>query len=124
MFQKKFRQLIKYVILMPLFATVIFLLFPAPVNAMHIAEGILPASWAAIWYAIAVIFVGIGIYLIKKKTTGNKGLIPLLGLAGAAITNQALQSGLGNYMTYQAYNQQPGYGGYDPRLSTEAGTLY
>ena len=46
------------------------------------------------------------------------------GLAGSAMANQALQSGLGNYMTYQAYNQQPGYGGYDPRLSTEAGTLY
>lgn len=85
MFQKKMHQFKKYVILMPLFALVLFLLFPAPVNAMHIAEGILPANWAAIWYAIAVIFVGIGIYLIKRKTAVNKGLIPLLGLAGAAI---------------------------------------
>jgi cobalt/nickel transport system permease protein len=52
---------------------------------MHIAEGILPISWAAIWYGIAAVFVGIGIYLIKRRTAGNRSLIPLLGLAGAAI---------------------------------------
>jgi cobalt/nickel transport system permease protein len=85
MFRDRTRQLKKYVILMPLFALVLSFFFPAPVKAMHIAEGILPANWAAIWYAIAIIFVGTGIYLIKKKTTNNKGLVPLLGLAGAAI---------------------------------------
>jgi cobalt/nickel transport system permease protein len=52
---------------------------------MHIAEGILPANWAAIWYLPAAVFVGIGIYVIKKKTKETKGLVPLLGLAGAAI---------------------------------------
>ena len=85
MLRERIRQLKKYVIFLPLFGLAFSLFFPAPVNAMHIAEGILPASWAGIWYAIAVIFVGIGIYQIKKRTTSNKGLVPLLGLAGAVI---------------------------------------
>jgi cobalt/nickel transport system permease protein len=61
------------------------LLFPTPAYAMHIAEGILPAKWAALWYVPAMIFVGIGIYVIKKRTRETRGLMPLLGLAGAAI---------------------------------------
>jgi len=60
-------------------------LYPTPVYAMHIAEGILPANWAAVWYVIAVIFVAIGIRIIKKKTREVRGLMPLLGVAGAAI---------------------------------------
>lgn len=43
------------------------------------------------------------------------------GVAGAAMTNQAIQGGLGNYMQWQQYNQG---GGYDPRLDTGAGTAY
>ena len=60
-------------------------LYPTPAYAMHIAEGILPANWAAIWYIPATVFVGIGIYVIKRKTKETKGLVPLLGLTGAAI---------------------------------------
>ena len=52
---------------------------------MHIAEGILPANWAAIWYAIAVIFLVIGIIVIRRKTRKVRGLMPLLGVAGAVI---------------------------------------
>ena len=68
-------------------AVAIGLLFlcPTPAYAMHIAEGILPANWAAIWYAIAVIFLVIGILIIKRKTREVRGLMPLLGIAGAAI---------------------------------------
>ncbi len=61
------------------------LVFSSPAYAMHIAEGILPVSWAAAWYAPAIVFVGTGIYLIKRRTRETKGLMPLLGLAGAAI---------------------------------------
>ncbi len=60
-------------------------LYPTPAYAMHIAEGILPAKWAAIWYAIAVIFLAIGVIIIRKKTREVRGLMPLLGVAGAVI---------------------------------------
>jgi len=60
-------------------------LYPTPVYAMHIAEGILPANWAAMWYVIAVIFLVIGMRVIRRKTREVRGLMPLLGLAGAAI---------------------------------------
>lgn len=63
-------------------ALAFILLLPTPAYAMHIAEGILPANWAALWFVPAIIVVGIGTYLIKKQSTG---MVPLLGLAGAAI---------------------------------------
>ena len=62
-----------------------FLLSPNPAYAMHIAEGILPVKWAAIWYAAAAVFVAIGVIVIRRKTRENKGLLPLFGLAGAAV---------------------------------------
>lgn len=63
----------------------LLLLYPTPAYAMHIAEGILPANWAAMWYVIAFIFVAIGIRIIRRKTRAVRGLMPLLGIAGAAI---------------------------------------
>ena len=60
-------------------------LYPTPAYAMHIAEGLLPANWAIVWYVIAFIFVAWGIRLIRKRTKEIKGLIPLLGLTGAVI---------------------------------------
>jgi cobalt/nickel transport system permease protein len=50
---------------------------------MHIAEGILPANWAAVWYVIAIIFLVIGIIIIRRKTREVRGLIPLLGVTGS-----------------------------------------
>lgn len=67
------------------FALGLFFLWPTPAYAMHIAEGILPANWAIIWYVAAFIFVFIGIRIIRKRSKEVKGLMPLLGLAGAAI---------------------------------------
>ena len=66
-------------------ALALLLSSPTPAYAMHIAEGILPANWAAIWYVPAAVFVGIGLYVIKKKTRETRRLMPLLGLTGAAI---------------------------------------
>ncbi|MDP2932402.1 MAG: energy-coupling factor ABC transporter permease [Chloroflexota bacterium] len=60
-------------------------LIASPAYAMHIAEGILPANWAALWYVVAFVFVIPGTYLIRRKTRDVKGLMPLLGLTGAAI---------------------------------------
>ncbi len=67
------------------FALLLLLMNPIPAYAMHIAEGILPAKWAGLWYAVAAIFVVIGVRVIMRKTRERKGLLPLLGLAGAAI---------------------------------------
>jgi cobalt/nickel transport system permease protein len=61
------------------------LLCPTPVYAMHIAEGILPANWCAIWYVAAAIFVAIGVWIITKRTRKIRGLMPLLGISGALI---------------------------------------
>jgi cobalt/nickel transport system permease protein len=63
-----------------------FLLFAIPANAhaMHISEGILPFNWAALWYAVAMPFVAIGLYKLKKdKTVGR--MKPLLGMMAAAV---------------------------------------
>jgi cobalt/nickel transport system permease protein len=67
------------------FVCSLFFCFPSPVHAMHIAEGILPADWAALWYVVAFVFVGVGIFFIKRYTSRVQGLMPLLGLAGAAV---------------------------------------
>ncbi len=64
---------------------VLLFLCPKTAHAMHIAEGILPAKWAAVWYVIAAIFVVIGIIMIRRKTREVRGLVPLLGIAGAVI---------------------------------------
>ncbi len=82
---KRARWLLKHFTLALILALGLFFLHPTPAYAMHIAEGILPVNWAAIWYVPAVVFVGIGIYVIKKKTKEVRGLMPLLGLTGAAI---------------------------------------
>jgi cobalt/nickel transport system permease protein len=69
------------------FVIAVGLLFicPAPAHAMHIAEGILPVGWAALWYGVAAVFVITGVIFIRNKTKEIKGLMPLLGVAGAII---------------------------------------
>ena len=85
MINKTTHRLKIHLILPLVFALGLFFLYPTPAYAMHIAEGILPANWVIVWYVIAFIFVAWGIRLIKRRTKKIKGLIPLLGLAGAAI---------------------------------------
>lgn len=68
-----------------LFVTGLLLLCPAAAHAMHIAEGILPAQWAVLWYVVAFVFVALGIRTIQKRTKEDKSLMPLLGLTGALI---------------------------------------
>ena len=75
----------KYLFLPLIFALGAFFLNSSPAHAMHIAEGILPAKWAAVWYAIAAVFVAIGILKIKRRAREIRGLMPLLGIAGALI---------------------------------------
>ncbi|OGO24977.1 MAG: cobalamin biosynthesis protein CbiM [Chloroflexi bacterium RBG_16_50_9] len=74
-----------HIILVLSVALGLILFYPTPAYAMHIAEGILPWHWAAIWYAAAAVFVTIGVIVIRRRTGENKGLLPLFGLAGAAV---------------------------------------
>ena len=53
--------------------------------AMHISEGILPLKWAALWYVVAIPFLIMGIFEIKKKTKSIPSFKPLLGLMGALV---------------------------------------
>ena len=67
-------------------AVTLLALFVLPMNAyaMHIGEGILPFDWCALWYGVAMPFVAIGLYKLKKdKTVGR--MKPLLGMVAAAI---------------------------------------
>lgn len=53
------------------------------------------------------------------------GAIGQAGVMGAQGTNQAIQGGLSNYMTWQTYNQRNNQGGgYDSRLDTGYGSKY
>jgi cobalt/nickel transport system permease protein len=85
MLNKSARWLRAHIVLLLVFVLGLLFLCPTPAYAMHIAEGILPANWAALWYVVAFAFVAPGIYFITRKTKQIKGLMPLLGIAGAAI---------------------------------------
>jgi cobalt/nickel transport system permease protein len=58
---------------------------PAPAHAMHISEGILPVSWALLWFAVATPFVAWGLRDLQKRSEGSPHFKPLVGLVGAAV---------------------------------------
>jgi len=60
-------------------------LWPAPVYAMHIGEGILPAPWAGLWFAISLPFVWWGLHDIQRRSKKRPYMKALVGLVGAAV---------------------------------------
>src|SRR4030066_2269935 len=58
---------------------------PAPAFAMHISEGILPASWALFWYAVALPFVAWGLRDLRRRSENAPYFKPFVGLVGAAV---------------------------------------
>lgn len=54
-------------------------------HAMHISEGILPFNWAAVWFVVAVPFVGYGLYRLKKMSETDLSFKPLVGLMAAVV---------------------------------------
>jgi len=54
-------------------------------EAMHITEGILPASWAGLWFLVAAPFVFLGLRNLKVLSAGSAHVKPLIGLTGAAV---------------------------------------
>jgi cobalt/nickel transport system permease protein len=76
---------LRYLIWPVFFIAGLIFLYPTPVSAMHIAEGILPFNWSMVWYVAAFIFLAIGIRVIQKRIKNMRNLLPLYGLTGAAI---------------------------------------
>ena len=46
----------------------ILIALPAQAFAMHISEGILPAFWAVLWYAVAIPFVALGLRELRRRS--------------------------------------------------------
>jgi cobalt/nickel transport system permease protein len=52
---------------------------------VHISDGILTPEWCIIWFAVAAIFVFIGIGQIAAKRKINPAYMSIVGLLGAAV---------------------------------------
>jgi cobalt/nickel transport system permease protein len=61
------------------------LLEASPAHAMHISEGILPLSWASVWFGVAIPFLAYGLYRLKKASAVDLSFKPLVGLMAAAV---------------------------------------
>jgi cobalt/nickel transport system permease protein len=68
-----------------LFTFCFSLLSVCDANAMHISEGILPYSWAALWFVASAPFVAGGLYRLSKASDGDLSFKPLVGLLTAAV---------------------------------------
>jgi len=58
---------------------------PSTAQAMHITEGILPAQWAGLWYALAIPFVAWGLRDLKVRSKRQPLFKPMVGLIGSAV---------------------------------------
>ncbi len=65
--------------------TILLFLFATPAHAMHISEGILPFNWAAVWFAVAVPFVALGLRQLKALSGEDLSFKPLVGLMAAVV---------------------------------------
>ena len=71
--------------LLVLLVTGLLTLGPGPAHAMHIAEGILPASWALFWFALSAPFVLLGLRTLRLRSAQEPQYKALVGLVGAGI---------------------------------------
>ena len=60
-------------------------LLASPAHAMHISEGILPFNWAALWFAVAVPFVALGVKRLNTLAKDDLSFKPLVGLMSAVV---------------------------------------
>ncbi|MFC1835647.1 energy-coupling factor ABC transporter permease [Thermodesulfobacteriota bacterium] len=68
-----------------LVVTVLVVLTSAPAWAMHISEGILPVQWAALWFALSIPFVALGLRNLRARSLEDPQYKVLVGLVGAAV---------------------------------------
>jgi cobalt/nickel transport system permease protein len=61
------------------------LLFARSAHAMHIAEGILPFDWAALWFVVAAPFFALGIRRLNALAKEDLSFKPLVGLMAAVV---------------------------------------
>ncbi|MGK3989582.1 energy-coupling factor ABC transporter permease [Sorangium sp. So ce136] len=61
------------------------LLAARPAAAMHLAEGVLPLGWCAVWNALALPFVAIALHLLRQRTQRDAFYKPFVGLIAAAV---------------------------------------
>ncbi len=71
--------MLKILICLPL------LVFATPAHAMHISEGILPLPWAALWFAVALPFVAVGLQRLNALSRDDLSWKPLVGLMAAVV---------------------------------------
>ncbi len=58
---------------------------PRPARAMHLADGILPLSWAAAFAAMALPFVLVALARLRHRSGGDLRLKPLVAMVAAAV---------------------------------------
>jgi len=61
------------------------LLAANPAFAMHISEGILPFSWAVLWYLALIPFLVLGIRRLNAMAREDLSMKPLVGLLAAVV---------------------------------------
>lgn len=71
--------------LMILPALAVMLAAPSAAYAMHISEGILPAPWAGLWFAVALPFIVWGLRDLRVRSRTAPEFKALVGLLGAAV---------------------------------------
>ncbi|UWG98458.1 energy-coupling factor ABC transporter permease [Dehalobacter sp. DCM] len=65
--------------------TLMLILLPQNVFAMHIMEGFLPPVWCISWGVLCIPFVAYGLYAMRKITNESPKLKLLLAMAGAFV---------------------------------------
>src|SRR5512136_26321 len=67
------------------FLAIILFLSTTPAHAMHISEGILTFSWAALWFAMAAPFLALGLGRLNSLAKEDLSFKPLVGLMTAVV---------------------------------------
>jgi cobalt/nickel transport system permease protein len=63
----------------------VLVFWPAPAQAMHISEGILPPRWAGLWFLTAAPFLFWGLRTIQRRRAADPSYVTLVALVGSAI---------------------------------------
>lgn len=58
---------------------------PQTTWAMHLSEGILPASWASLWFVVALPFLAWGLRDLRERSARMPLVKPLVAMVGAAV---------------------------------------
>lgn len=66
-------------------AGLVLWLSPRSAHAMHLAEGILPLPWAALWTAVALPFVALALRLYRRRAQQDLFYRPLVAMVAAAV---------------------------------------